>query len=99
MQSNLKAGVIIPQPKTFSEREQVATSCSLDLNLTIPMLLDEMDNAVNQAYGGGSPERLYVMDVDGRVTYQGRVGPHFFDPDQWERAIDAVVAQSARPAA
>lgn len=53
-----------------------------------------MDNAIDEAYGA-APERLYLVDVDGKVACPGGAGPHFFDLDEWERAIRACVAAMA----
>jgi hypothetical protein len=82
--------VLYRQHQTFDEREAVAHACSLHLHLPLPILVEEMDNAVDEPYGA-APERLYVIGADGRVVYQGGAGPHFFDPDAWERAIEACV--------
>ena len=53
-----------------------------------------MDNGVDRAYGA-SPERLYLIGADGRVVYKGRLGPFFFDPGEWEQAIESHVEGGA----
>jgi hypothetical protein len=88
--SNVQEGVLYRQHQTFDEREAVANACSLDLRMPLPILIEEMDNGIDEAYGA-APERLYVIGADGRVAYQGGAGPHFFDPDEWEQAIQACV--------
>jgi hypothetical protein len=88
--SNVQEGVLYRQHQTFDEREAVANACSLDLRIPLPILVEEMDNGVDEAYGA-APERLYVIGADGRVAYQGGAGPHFFDLDAWEQAIEACV--------
>jgi hypothetical protein len=88
--SNVQEGILYRQHQTFDEREAVAHACSLNLHLPLPMLVEDMDNAVDEAYGA-APERLYVIGVDGRVAYEGGAGPHFFDLDAWEQAIEACV--------
>jgi hypothetical protein len=52
-----------------------------------------MDNAIGEAYGA-APERLYVIDTDGRVANLGGAGPHFFDLDEWEQAIEVCVGKA-----
>ena len=89
--SNLKEHVLFRQHQSFEEREEVANACSLDLDLSIPVLIEDMDNSIDEAYGA-APERLYLIGTDGKVAYQGRVGPHFFDLDQWEHAIESCLA-------
>ncbi len=67
----------------------MANSCGLGLNIAMPMLIEEMDNGVDDAYGA-APVRLYVVDAEGKVAYHGGAGPHFLDPDEWGEAIEAV---------
>lgn len=88
--SNITDGVFYPQHQSYDERETVAETCGLALNLTLPIVVDEMDNAVDQAYGA-APERLYLIGTDGRVAYKGGAGPFFFDLDHWEQAIESYL--------
>ena len=90
VESNLDEGVLYRQHQSYAERESVALSCSIDLQIGLPVIVEEMDNAVDEAYGA-APERLYLVDVDGQVAYHGGAGPHFFDLDEWEQAIEACV--------
>jgi hypothetical protein len=60
------------------------------------MLVEEMDNAIDEAYGA-APERLYLIGTDGRVAYHGGAGSHFFDLDEWEHVIAASVRTVATP--
>ena len=94
--SNIQEGVLFRQHQSYEEREGVAQSCSIDLNIGLPMLIEEMDNAIDEAYGA-APERLYLIGADGRVAYHGGAGPHFFDLDEWEAAIGACVAAAPQP--
>ena len=86
--SNIEEGVLFRQHQSYQEREEVAQSCSIDLNIGLPVLIEEMNNAIEEAYGA-APERLYLIAADGRVAYHGGAGPHFFDLDEWEAAIKA----------
>ena len=94
--SNVAEGILFRQHQSYEEREAVATTCSLGLHLSIPVLVEEMDNAIDEAYGA-APERLYLMGADGRVAYHGGAGPHFFDLEAWEQAIAASVHALATP--
>ena len=89
--SNLQDGVLFRQHQSYDEREEVAQTCSLDMHITIPIVIEEMDNAIDEAYGA-APERLYLIGADGRVAYQGGAGPHFFDLDEWGEAIKECLA-------
>src|SRR6266508_4142290 len=93
---NVAEGILFRQHQSYAERETVAATCSLELHLSIPVLVEEMDKAIDEAYGA-APERLYLIGVDGRVSYQGGAGPHFFDLDAWEQAIAASVRALAAP--
>jgi hypothetical protein len=92
IEENRAAGVAVADPHTLSERAEVATTCTLALETTIPMLLDDVDDAVASAYGGW-PDRLYLIDRAGRITYQGDEGPFGFVPD----ALDAAVRAELTP--
>lgn len=88
VESNVQEGVLFSQHRSYDERESVAQSCSIDLHIGLPIIIEEMNNAVDEAYGA-APERLYLVDVDGKVAYHGGAGPHFFNLDEWEQAIQA----------
>ena len=90
VESNVQEGVLFCQHRSSAEREAVAQSCSIDLQIGLPVIIEDMDNAVDEAYGA-APERLYLVDVDGRVAYHGGAGPHFFDLDEWEQAIETCI--------
>ena len=92
--SNVEEGVLFRQHQSYDERESAAQSCSIDLHIGLPVIIEKMDNAVDEAYGA-APERLYLVDADGRVAYHGGAGPHFFDLDEWEQAIEACVGVTA----
>ncbi len=89
--SNVAEGILFRQHQSYQERESVAQSCSIDLHIGLPIIIEEMDNAIDEACGA-APERLYLVDVDGNVAYHGGAGPHFFDLDEWEQAIESCVA-------
>lgn len=87
--ANLEAGVLYAQPKTLDERARVAATCARTLNVRMPMLLDDMTNAVDTKYAA-LPERLYVVDAEGRVFFKSIMGSMGFDVEAWARAIDVV---------
>ncbi len=89
--SNLEDEVLIRQHQSYEERVGAASACSIDLDISLPVLVEEMDNQVDEGYGA-APERLYLIDEQGRVAYHGGAGPHFFDLDEWEEALTACLA-------
>src|SRR5262245_42124035 len=86
MASNDKAGVVFAQPRSKAERESVAAKCCASLNITMPLLVDDIDDRVGHAYSG-MPDRLYVIGRDGRVVYKGGRGPFGFSPAEMEQSL------------
>ena len=88
--ANRAAGVIFNQPGTIQERVNVAESCQLALIISIPMLIDDIDNTAEQAYTAW-PDRLYVVDKNGRIAYKGGPGPFGFKPREMEKALIRIL--------
>jgi hypothetical protein len=89
-ESNITESVLFRQHQNYEEREGVAQTCSLSLHIDIPILIEEIDNSIDEAYGA-APERLYLIGANGKVAYQGGAGPHFFNLDEWQNAIEACL--------
>ncbi len=87
--------MLFKQHQSMEERVEVGQACMLKMALELPAVVDEMDDAVASAYGA-LPERLYLIDVVGRVAYKGGVGPLFFRPNEWSEAIEQDLASEAR---
>ncbi len=85
---NIDDDVLYTQPTTDDERAEIAAACMLRFNFSFPMVLDNMSNEVEGKYKA-MPERLYMLDAEGRVTWKCGLGPHLFDPDGFEEAIKA----------
>jgi hypothetical protein len=64
----------------------VAGRCCSLLELKMPLLVDGLDDRVGHAYSG-MPDRLYVIDRQGRVAYQGGRGPFGFKPGEMEQSL------------
>jgi hypothetical protein len=63
--------------------------------MTIPCLVDGIDNAVDKAYSA-APDRLCVVDIDGKVAYHSKRGPRGFKPRDAEAAMKAVLANNGK---
>ena len=83
---NLEEGVVFNQPETEDERAEVAAACMLRYNFSFPMLLDGMDNDAEEKYISW-PDRMYLVDGNGRVAFKSGLGPLYFDVDEFEDAI------------
>ena len=88
--NNLDDSVLYPQPTSSLEREEVASACVLSLDLSIPTLVDDMENSTDLAFGA-LPDRLYLISRDGRIVYRSAPGPFGFRPDELASAIKAYV--------
>jgi hypothetical protein len=84
--TNALAGILIKQPTSLAERCAVAERCHATLHLQSTLVVDEIDNRVCQAYAA-SPDRLYLMDREGRIAYRGGPGPFGFNPGEMEQSL------------
>ena len=88
---NLKEGIIFEQPETADEHADVAAACMLRYNFSFPMLLDTMDNDAEIKYQSW-PDRLFIIDREGKIGYQGGMGPLYFDVDEFEKSLTDMVS-------
>ena len=96
MQSNIKEQVVFASPKNEEERAFVAGACVRKLGIEFPAVLDEFGNSTEQSYTGW-PDRLYLIDGQGRIAYKSKPGPFGFKPDELAGALAKVtVAQASR---
>lgn len=78
---------LVEEPREAAERQAVARQCLGTLELDgLPAVVDGMDDAVNEAYEAW-PDRLVLLDAEGRVAWRGGPGPFGFDPDELEAAL------------
>ena len=82
--------MLVATTKTAEERHNVAGVCLTKLGIELPAVIDEPDNRVERAYTGW-PDRLYVIDRDGRVAYKSAAGPFGFKPAEVEAALKRLL--------
>lgn len=87
---NRDQDIVVNDPVTAEQRHEVAQVCALRLQIRMPVVIDAMDDAIASAYGA-LPDRLYLIDGDGRVAYQGERGPWGFKPEELDAAIAELV--------
>jgi len=85
----------IRDPRTIVERQALAHTCEVRMQYGIPTLVDEMDDAVMKAYAAW-PDRLYLVDLEGKVAFAGGIGPWGFQPNKLKRAIDRLMEADVR---
>jgi Iodothyronine deiodinase len=90
MQSNRDEGVLIHQHKTLDERFAAADEGVRRLRLSMPVLVDGMDDAASEVFAAW-PERIYVIDAGGRIAFAGGPGPWEFDPEAARAALAEIL--------
>lgn len=90
MPQNQRDGVVFNAPKSFAERERIASECETGLRLKMPILIDNMDDAVEHAYSGW-PDRIYIVGKDGRIAFKGDRGPGGFRPAAAEQTLKRIL--------
>ena len=84
--ANERQGIVFAAPKTEQERAGLASACVRNLKIDIPAVVDGMDNYTERAYTAW-PDRLVVIDKNGRIAHKSRPGPFGFRPADLEAAL------------
>jgi hypothetical protein len=87
--ANLEDDVLLAAHRTIEDRLAAAAAGVARLGLTMPVLVDELDDAASNAFAAW-PERIYVADADGRIAFVGGPGPFEFDPDAAAAVLDRL---------
>jgi type I thyroxine 5'-deiodinase len=95
MQSNIKDRVVFVSPKNQAERAAVAGMCMRKLGIRFPAVLDEFGNSTERAYTGW-PDRIYLIDSQGRIAYKSKPGPFGFSADSLGTALAEMFAVQAK---
>jgi hypothetical protein len=94
MPSNVEDDVIVPTPASFDERIAVADMCVKHLGIEFAALVDDFGDSTDEAYGGW-PDRMYVIDRDGRIAYKGKPGPFGFEPGAVRAVLERIAGEPA----
>ena len=90
LQSNLDDDVLIANHTTLEARFAAAREGVKRLGLTMPVLVDDLDDAVGEAFAAW-PERIFVVDESARIVFAGGPGPYEFDPDAAAAALETLL--------
>src|SRR5262245_20081926 len=88
-EANEKEKVIYDYPKGYDERVSVAETCSTNLGIEFPALVDTIDNKTEAAYTAW-PDRLYLIDSSGQVVFKSEAGPFGFKTDLLSKALESI---------
>lgn len=94
MQSNIKDRVVFASPRDQAERAALAGTCVRKLGIKFPAVLDEFGNSTERAYTGW-PDRIYLIDSQGRIAYKSKPGPFGFNADLLGTALADMFALQA----
>jgi hypothetical protein len=92
LDSNVQDGVLLASPRTDGERNETASACVRNLGIRIPALLDGIANQTERAYTGW-PDRLYLIERDGKILFKSAPGPYGFSMEPLTQALRAVTDQ------
>ncbi len=67
-------GTVFHQPQTYEERRKLAATACTFWELPIPALVDTMEPAIGNTYNA-FPNRVYLLDTEGKIVYRGVKGP------------------------
>jgi hypothetical protein len=77
----------IDQPVTMEERLELAGRCRSELGLERAIVVDKMDNAVREAYGG-LPNSAYIIKPGGEIVMK----EPWAKADGWPAILDDILA-------
>jgi type I thyroxine 5'-deiodinase len=89
-ESNLRDKVLFASPKNEEERSYIAGACVRKLGIKFPAVLDNFSDSTERAYTGW-PDRIYLIDGQGRIAYKSKPGPFGFHADQLAAALQRIV--------
>ena len=93
-EDNQKEKISVASPTSFAERCAVAGTCASKLALRIPAVIDDLHNSTEEAYTAW-PDRLYVIDGNGRIAFKSKPGPFGFKPKEVEQTLQRLFPAAA----
>lgn len=88
-ENNLKDKVLFASPKNEEERGYIAGACVRKLGIKFPAVLDDFNDSTERAYTGW-PDRIYLIDSQGRIAYKSKPGPFGFHANQLADALQQI---------
>ncbi len=68
----------------------MAGACVCKLGIKFPAVLDEFANSTERDYTAW-PDRIYLIDAQGRVAFKSKPGPFGFKPEQLHSALGRLL--------
>jgi hypothetical protein len=83
----------IADPRSLQERQKAARDFAAQLKITLPILIDNIDDKVSKDYSA-MPDRIYVVDAQGKIAYKGKPGPAGFKVGEIPPVLDTLLGVS-----
>jgi len=84
---NIEEKVLLESAKTQAMKDDHATACVRTLGIQFPAVVDNMENSTEAAYTAW-PDRLYLVNKQGKITYKSAPGPGGFKSPGLAAAIE-----------
>jgi thiol-disulfide isomerase/thioredoxin len=94
--SNIKDNIVFKDPTTIEERRQAAKDFKSLFKVTLPILVDTMDDRLESAFAAW-PDRIYILDGEAKVAYKAKPGPFGFKVPEAEKALKEMLEKKWRP--
>ena len=90
MPQNERDKILIKDPTTLDERKQVAADFATQFKVSLPILVDPIDDPFEKAFAGW-PDRIYVVDAGGKIAFKGGPGPRGFKVDEARPVLEKLL--------
>lgn len=92
LESNIKDKVVFASPRDQEERASIAGVCVRRLGIKFPAVVDKFGNSTEANYTAW-PDRIYLINQQGRVTFKSRPGPFGFNAEELAAALSRLTSQ------
>jgi len=89
-ETKVESGYEVDQPENIEERLAMARICHKKLRISLPVIVDNLDDKTSADYAGW-PDRLYIVDKEGKIAYKGRKGPGGFRLMEMKEALNRIL--------
>lgn len=82
--------MIFEDPQDYETRVNLAGTCSTNLGIEMPALVDTIENRTELAYTAW-PDRIYVVDSNGQIAFKSDAGPFGFKTELLSDALKEML--------
>jgi iodothyronine deiodinase-like protein len=96
MKSNVDQNVCYAQPHTTEQRVAIANDFIQRFHFPVPFSVDDMHDIADHEYSAW-PERIYIIDEQGKIVYRGGIGPFNYHPAEARAWLEKRFPVTPRP--